>query len=115
MARHTLLRAAGLSLAAVGAALGGGAGTAQAAAGDLDPAAAARGVTDALTHATAPVESLPLNPLKGTGVDPLDNGVATQVADFRGVDTRELTGSLGHLPDLPVAGPLLGGLLPGSR
>ncbi len=30
------------------------------------------------------VADLKPNPLAGTGVDPLDNGVATQVADFRG-------------------------------
>ncbi|MEU2431025.1 hypothetical protein ABZ611_16205 [Streptomyces sp. NPDC007861] len=117
MARHTLLRAAGLSLAAVGAALGGGAGTAQAAhtphVGDLDPAAAVGAATGALGYAGATVESVPLNPLADTGVDPLDNGVGTQIADFRSLDTRSLTGSLGHVQDLPVAGPLLGGMLPG--
>ncbi|MGW2562990.1 hypothetical protein ACWCXB_27805 [Streptomyces sp. NPDC001514] len=107
MARHTLLRAAGLTVTAVGAALGAGAGVAQAGqAGDLDPTAALRS-----TAATA--EHLPLNPLANTGVDPLDNGVGTQVADFKAVNTRSLTGSLASAPDLPVAGPLLGGLLPG--
>ncbi|MGW1880951.1 hypothetical protein [Streptomyces sp. NPDC001970] len=107
MARPTLLRSAGLTVTALGAALGAGAGVAQAGqAGDLDPAAALR-----TTAATA--EHLPLNPLANTGVDPLDNGVATQGAGFKGVNTRTLTGDLASAPDLPVAGPLLGGLLPG--
>ncbi|UUN28796.1 hypothetical protein [Streptomyces sp. FIT100] len=117
MARHTLLRAAGLSLAAVGAALGGGGGTAQAAqtphVGDLDPAAAVGPTTDAIGYTGAAVKSLSLNPLAGTPVNPLDNGVSTQVADFRSLDTRTLTGSLGRPSELPVAGPLLGGVIPG--
>lgn len=37
-------------------------------------------------------------------MDPLDNGVGTQVADFRGLDSREVTGpvaqaeSVGSIP-----------------
>ncbi|MER6819258.1 hypothetical protein ACFUZA_14210 [Streptomyces cellulosae] len=50
------------------------------------------------------VADLKPNPLAGTGVDPLDNGLGTQVADFRGVDSREATGpvaqadSVGSIP-----------------
>ncbi|MFE7774095.1 hypothetical protein ACFU5O_09370 [Streptomyces sp. NPDC057445] len=114
MARHTLLRAAGLAVTAVGAALGAGAGSAQAAqVGDLDPAAALHALDGTAGHMSGPVEHVPLNPLANTGVDPLDNGVGTQVADFRPVNSRELTGSLGGVDDVPVAGPLLGGITPG--
>ncbi|MEU6663603.1 hypothetical protein [Streptomyces sp. NPDC046821] len=138
MARHTakkssagrraLLRA-GLTLTAAGAALGGGAVTAGAAepaatplaspVGDLDAAAAGGAVTGALHDATsgglAPVKHLKLNPLAGTGVDPLDNVVGTQVADFKPVSTAVATGPLskgGALADLPVVGQVTS-VLPG--
>ncbi|MFF1737577.1 hypothetical protein [Streptomyces sp. NPDC058247] len=128
-AQRALLRA-GLTLTAAGAALGGGAvsaGAAEPAAaplaspvGDLDSAAAAGGaVTGALETATAgglaPVKHLRLNPLSGTGVDPLDNAVGTQVADFKPVTTAVATGPLtkgGALADLPLVGPATS-LLPG--
>ncbi|WP_338672410.1 hypothetical protein V1460_05165 [Streptomyces sp. SCSIO 30461] len=132
MARHAKprqprLRAAGLTVtvSAIGAAIGGGAGVAQAAehaepapalpayrVADLEPAPAVGALTGA-TGAGAvgnPVRSVPLNPLAHTPVDPLNNGVGTQIADFKPVDTRQATGSLGHVPDVPVAGPMLGGL-----
>ncbi|MGW6361736.1 hypothetical protein ACWFR5_42855 [Streptomyces sp. NPDC055092] len=138
MARHTakksstaqraLLRA-GLTLTAAGAALGGGAvsaGAAEPAAaplaspvGDLDAAAAGGAVAGALGSASAgglaPVKHLRLNPLSGTGVDPLDNAVGTQVADFKPVTTAVATGPVakgGALADLPLAGPV-SSLLPG--
>lgn len=40
-------------------------------------------------------------------MDPLDNGVATQVADFRGLDSREVTGPVAQAESvggIPVAG-----------
>ncbi|WP_175410815.1 hypothetical protein [Streptomyces sp. TRM64462] len=105
---------AGLTVSAVGAALGAAGGTAQAAQlHELDPAAALQAVTGAVPHAAAPVKHFKINPLAETGVDPLDNGFGTQVADFRPVDTTSVTGSLTSAPNLPVAGPLLGGVLPG--
>ncbi|MGW7370275.1 hypothetical protein ACWGI8_44415 [Streptomyces sp. NPDC054841] len=114
MARHKLLRTAGLTITAVGAALGGGAGAAQAASvGDVEPAASAQALADTVGYVSAPVQHIPLNPLANTGVDPLNNGVGTQVADFQSVDSRSLTGSLATAQDIPVAGPLLGGLIPG--
>ncbi|MEE1756213.1 hypothetical protein [Streptomyces sp. SP18CS02] len=113
MARRTLLKA-GLTVSALGAALAAGGGTAQAAgAPDVDAASAVRATTGAVPHAVGAVKHLKINPLAQTGVDPLDNGVGTQVADFRPVDTTMVTGSLTSAPNLPVAGPLLGGLLPG--
>ncbi|MGW7315013.1 hypothetical protein [Streptomyces sp. NPDC054854] len=114
MARHAAptppkrLRAAGLTLTMAGAALAMAAGGAQA--GELSVPAALAGVTD-------PVTNLKVNPLANTGVDPLDNGVATQVADFPSVGTGMVTGALtrgpsvGELPTAAVSS-LLGPVLP---
>ncbi|MET7618198.1 hypothetical protein [Streptomyces sp. NPDC005408] len=125
MARHTapqsrrlaLLRA-GLTVAAVAAALGAGEAAAHAApAAPLGPVApdtlgggTTQGLTGVVTNSVAGVgqlKSLQLNPLAKTGVDPLDNGIATQVADFQPVGTTTATGQLTQgqaLKDLPVAG-----------
>ncbi|WP_149185045.1 hypothetical protein [Streptomyces sp. TRM49041] len=105
---------AGLTVSAMGAALGAAGGTAQAAElHQVDPAAAVQALTDSVPYSAAPVKHLKINPLAETGVDPLSNGVGAQVSDFRPVDTRSATGSLTSAPNLAVAGPLLGGLLPG--
>ncbi|MFG2499761.1 hypothetical protein ACGFSB_16300 [Streptomyces sp. NPDC048441] len=134
MARHAtatkhlsraLLRA-GLTVTVAGAALGvGGAATASAApaadssAADQLPAAGAgvlRAVQEAAGGGLAPVKGLKLNPLAGTGVDPLDNAVGTRIADFKPVSTAAVTAPLtqggGSLSDLPVVGQAVG-LLPG--
>ncbi|MFJ1835551.1 hypothetical protein ACIOJ9_16995 [Streptomyces sp. NPDC088175] len=123
--RRALLRA-GLTVTAVGAALGAGGAAAQAAplphvpvvgadsslgaAGD----AAGGAVTGALGHslrgAVAPVAHLRLDPLAGTGTDPLDNAVGTQIADFKPISTAAVTDPLtsgGALKDLPLVGPLV--------
>ncbi|MEU9030235.1 hypothetical protein AB0D46_22460 [Streptomyces sp. NPDC048383] len=114
MARHAAptppkrLRAAGLTLSMAGAALAMAAGGAQA--GELSVPAALAGVAD-------PITNLKVNPLANTGVDPLDNGVATQVADFPSVGTGMVTGTLtrgpsvGELPTAAVSS-LLGPVLP---
>ncbi|MEV5613735.1 hypothetical protein [Streptomyces sp. NPDC052225] len=129
--RRSLL-CAGLTLAAAGAAVG--AGGAAASAEPLHPAQAAGlsapggdggsvGAGQALTgalHAStagglAPAKTLRLDPLAGTAVDPLDNSLGTQVADFKPVSTAAVTAPLtsgGSLDDLPVVGPATG-LLPG--
>lgn len=122
--RRALLRA-GLTVTALGAALGAGAGSAQAVA--LPPVAevpeqgsaalqavgetAGPAVTSALgtslTSSVAPITDLQLHPLANTGVDPLDNVVGTQIADFQPVTTAVLTDPLtsgGALNDLPVVG-----------
>ncbi|MFF9866292.1 hypothetical protein ACF1G0_12815 [Streptomyces sp. NPDC013953] len=115
MARHTFLKA-GLALSALGTALGATGGTAQAVpsqVGDLDAAAAMQGVSAAAPHVVGTAKNLKINPLAQTGVDPLDNGVGTQVGDFRPVDTTSVTGSLTSAPNLPVVGPVLGDALPG--
>ncbi|MFF4846795.1 hypothetical protein [Streptomyces sp. NPDC001194] len=113
MARHaapgsSTLRPAGLTLSMAGAALAMAAGGAQA--GELSVPAALAGVTD-------PIANLKVNPLAHTGVDPLDNGVATRVADFPAVGTTMVTGiltqgpSVGELPGA-AASSLLGPLTP---
>ncbi|MEU9624058.1 hypothetical protein ACIO8F_02975 [Streptomyces sp. NPDC087228] len=130
MARHALstsrrraLLRAGLTVTAVGAALGAGGAAAQAAPLPLVPAtgadtglgaageAATGAVTGALGHSLrngiAPVTHLRLDPLAGTGTDPLDNAVGTQVADFKPLSTSAVTDPLtsgGALKDLPVVG-----------
>jgi hypothetical protein len=136
MARHALSKSprrallrAGLTVTAVGAALGAGGAAAQAAPLSLAPAAGAQdtglglgedadaatgAVTGALgqslKHGIAPVTHLQLDPLAKTGTDPLNNGVETQIADFKPLSTTVLTDPLtsgGALKDLPVAGPVV--------
>ncbi|CAL9456566.1 hypothetical protein [Streptomyces sp. Tu 3180] len=131
MARHNAprtpaARRALAVLATAGAALGVGA-TAAAAAdsgalpgavdtgrtplGALDPQSGLRTAAGTTGHVTGPVADLRPNPLAGTGVDPLDNGVGTQVADFRPLDSRAVTGPVAQAPSvggLPVAGPVTG-------
>ncbi|GAA2784466.1 hypothetical protein [Streptomyces showdoensis] len=120
--RRSALLKAGLTVTAAGAAVFGVGGAAQAADGvglpmptdsltQVDGAAALEG----LGHGVAPLTRLQLDPLANTGVDPLDNGLGTQVADFKPVGTNLLTDHVtkgGALADLPVAGPLTQGLLP---
>lgn len=134
MARHALSKSrrrallrAGLTVTAVGAALGAGGAAAQAAPLPLVPAsgadsslgeagdAALGGATGALGHSLdsgiAPVTQLRLDPLAGTGVDPLDNAVGTQIADFKPVSTASLTDPVtdgGALRDLPLVGQVTG-------
>ncbi|MCX2185610.1 hypothetical protein [Streptomyces sp. SKN60] len=120
--RRSALLKAGLTVTAAGAALLGAGAAAQAAEGvgvplpvdsltKTDGAAALEGVG----HGVAPLTRLQLDPLANTGVDPLDNGLGTQVADFKPVGTNMATDLVtkgGALADLPVAGPLTQGLLP---
>lgn len=125
-ARRVLLRA-GLTITAMGAALGAGATAAQAAPPPSAPAseadstfgaitdAAAPALTGALGYslagAVAPITDLQPDPLAGTGVDPLDNAVGTQIADFAPVTTAVVTDPLtsgGALNDLPVVGEVTG-------
>ncbi|MFD9073225.1 MULTISPECIES: hypothetical protein [Streptomyces] len=136
-ASRALLRA-GLSVSVAGAALGLGGAAASAAPavpavplgaaavpdvaaplGEVDPSPAGSALLDGVQRATggslAPVKGLKLNPLAGTGVDPLDNAVGTQVADFKPVSTAMATGPLtqgGSVSELPVVG-AVAGVLPG--
>ncbi|WP_406725849.1 hypothetical protein WJ438_15910 [Streptomyces sp. GD-15H] len=127
MARHdapekSTVRRALATLAAAGVVLGVGATTAAAAdsgsplgltgaaptsLGEADPQAGAQPLTGTAGHVVGPVSGLKPNPLAGTGVDPLDNGVSTQVADFKPVDSRTVTGPVAHAPSVgsvPVVG-----------
>ncbi|MFJ3227708.1 hypothetical protein ACIPJS_30765 [Streptomyces sp. NPDC086783] len=126
MARHTPLnsptaRRALVALATAGAALGAGASTAAAESqtvlgvmhtrptslGNIDPQAGLGAVTGIVQYVTGPVEGLKPNPLAGTGVDPLDNGVGTQLGDFRPLTSQALTGPLAQAPSIgsiPVIG-----------
>lgn len=114
MARHAAptppkrLRTAGLTLSMAGAALAMAAGGAQA--GELSVPAALAGIAD-------PIGDLKVNPLANTGVDPLNNGIATKIADFPSVGTSMVTGSLtrgSSVAELPTAAvnSLLGPVLP---
>ncbi|WP_329289998.1 hypothetical protein [Streptomyces sp. NBC_01455] len=130
MARHAsgknpTARRALLALATAGAALGAGAATAAAdtapavdvmrsraaSAGNLDPQAGVQALSGTLGYVTGPLGNLKPNPLAGTGVDPLDNGIGTQLADFKPLSSQSLTRPLAQAPSLgsvPVVGQALG-------
>ncbi len=58
-------------------------------------------------YVTGPIAGLKPNPLAGTGLDPLDNGVGTQLADFKPLTSRALTGPLAQarsVGSVPVVG-----------
>ncbi|MFF4868118.1 hypothetical protein ACIPQA_03360 [Streptomyces sp. NPDC090109] len=122
--RRSALLKAGLTVTAAGAALVGAGAGAQAAAPlpvpvdsltQTDAAAAGAGALGGVGHALGPLTRLQLDPLANTGVDPLDNGLGTQVADFKPVGTNLVTDHLtkgGAVADLPVVGPLSQGLVP---
>ncbi|PWI43811.1 hypothetical protein [Streptomyces sp. ICBB 8177] len=112
-ASRALLRTA-LALSAAGAALAAGAGAAQASqlpgADDV-----VGGTVQGLESGVSPVKHLQLDPLARTTVDPLTNGVGTQIADFKPVGTQTVTGPLtdgDSLSQLPLVGEVTN-LLPG--
>ncbi|MFF8425339.1 hypothetical protein ACF07Y_09250 [Streptomyces sp. NPDC016566] len=126
--QHPTAQRALIALATAGAALGAGAATAHAAAapvldvpwrptslGKVDPNAGLTALTGTVGYVTGPVSGLKPNPLAGTGVDPLDNGVGTQIADFKPVGSQMLTGpvaqarSLNAVPGVGLVTGLLGG------
>ncbi len=129
MARHASPRTphaqrALVVLATVGAAVAAGAATASAAEGggdtiaglahtrptslgNIDPQAGVQAVAGVVGYVTGPVADLKPNPLAGTGVDPLDNGVGTKVADFQPLTSTALTGPVAQaqsLGSVPVVG-----------
>ncbi|MFD7131357.1 hypothetical protein [Streptomyces sp. NPDC059894] len=122
-------RRALVALATAGVALGAGTGAAAAAEaepvvdvlrtrptslGKIDPQAGAQALGGTVGYVTGPLSDLKPNPLAGTGVDPLDNGVGTQLADFQPVASRTLTApvaqaqSIGSIPVVGQAAKLLG-------
>nr|WP_168510640.1 hypothetical protein [Streptomyces sp. S1D4-11]QIY97919.1 hypothetical protein HEP87_33020 [Streptomyces sp. S1D4-11] len=79
--------------------------------GNLDPQAGLGALTGTLGYVTGPVAGLKPNPLAGTGVDPLDNGVGTQLADFKPLTSQALTRPLAQaqsVGSVPVVGQALG-------
>jgi hypothetical protein len=131
MARHAssptpTARRALTALATAGVALGAGAATAAAdtrpvvdvvrtsptSLGHVDPQAGLQVLGAMLPYVTGPVAGLKPNPLAGTGVDPLDNGVGTQLADFKPLTSKMVTGPVAQAPSIgavPVVGQALGG------
>ncbi|MFJ3445273.1 hypothetical protein ACIPM2_29300 [Streptomyces sp. NPDC086081] len=130
MARHdspkkpTARRALAL-LATAGAALGAGTTTAAADTtsllgvvntrptdlGRIDPQSGLQATTGTLGYVTGPVAGLKPNPLAGTGVDPLDNGVGTQLADFKPLTSQALTAPVAQaqsIASIPVVGQAAG-------
>ncbi|MDW8810403.1 hypothetical protein P1P68_37795 [Streptomyces scabiei] len=118
-----------LAVTTAGLALGAGAGTAAAAdgaapvvdvlrtrptsLGQVDPQAGLQALTGTVGYVTGPVAGLKPNPLAGTGVDPLDNGVGTQLADFQPLTSTALTGPVAQassIGSIPVLGQVVGGL-----
>lgn len=68
--------------------------------GEISPPAA-------LTYAVAPLKNLRPNPLAQTPVDPTNNQVGTQIADFRPIGTGVVTAPLSRgdsVRQLPVVG-----------
>ncbi|MFF7135003.1 hypothetical protein ACFZBZ_21915 [Streptomyces sp. NPDC008196] len=127
MARHTHPTAQRTltALATAGAALGAGAGVAAAdtepvvdvmrtrptSLGSVNPQAGLQSLTGTVGYVTGPVAGLKPNPLAGTGVDPLDNGVGTQLADFQPLTSQALTGPVAQaqsIGSMPVVGQVAG-------
>lgn len=79
----------------------------------LTSALPTQSVTGALGNAVAPVRDLKLDPFNNTAVDPLNNAVGSQVADFKPLSTAAVTGPVargGSLGTLPVLGTATGAL-----
>ncbi|ANS67518.1 hypothetical protein SLINC_5294 [Streptomyces lincolnensis] len=130
MARHTsspnpTAQRALVALATAGVALGAGAATAAAdtepvvdvmrtrptSLGSIDPQSGLQSLTGTVGYVTGPVAGLKPNPLAGTGVDPLDNGVGTQLADFQPLTSQALTGPVAQaqsIGGMPVVGQVAG-------
>ncbi|NUS23315.1 MAG: hypothetical protein HOV70_26875 [Streptomyces sp.] len=113
------------ALATAGVALGAGAASAAAdtqpvdelvhtrptSLGRIDPQAGLQGLTNTVGYVTGPVAGLKPNPLAGTGVDPLDNGLGTQIADFQPMTSQMLTAPVAQaqsIGSMPVVGQVTG-------
>ncbi|MFI9648583.1 hypothetical protein ACIHAA_20065 [Streptomyces sp. NPDC052040] len=69
-------------------------------------------LTGVVGRVTGPLADLRPNPLAGTGVDPLDNGLATRIGDFKPLGTQSLTRPVAEaqsLGSVPVVGQVLRG------
>lgn len=81
--------------------------------GKIDPQSGLQATTGTLGYVTGPVAGLKPNPLAGTGVDPLDNGIGTQLADFKPMTSQALTGPVAQaqsIESIPVLGEAAGSL-----
>jgi hypothetical protein len=81
---------------------------------DVDPVAATHAAGSALVGS---VKYLPVNPFAHTNVNPLDNSLGSQIADFKPVSTEIVTGPLAHsrsVSELPVVGGAVGRLAAGA-
>ncbi|MER6123424.1 hypothetical protein ABT173_12275 [Streptomyces sp. NPDC001795] len=133
MARHAsprtpTARRALVLLATAGAAVGAGAATASAdtapaldvlntrpaSLGKVDPGAGLQALTGNLRYVTGTIAGLKPNPLAGTGTDPLDNGVVTQLADFKPLSSQALTRPVAEAKSFGGV-PVLGGVLKAVR
>lgn len=113
-----VLATAGVALGAANAAAAadtssvpGGVNSRPVSLGKIDPQSGLQAATGSLGHVTGTAAGLKPNPLAGTGVDPLDNGVGTDVADFKPMTSRELTGPVAQaqsIGDIPVVGQAAG-------
>ena len=124
MARHAnpTARRTLTALATAGVALGAGAGVAAAdtepvvgmvgvptSLGNVDPQAGVQALTGSVGYVTGPVAGLKPNPLAGTGVDPLDNGVA--LGDSQPIASRALLAPVAQaqsIGSMPVVGQVVG-------
>ncbi|MDQ0763494.1 hypothetical protein [Streptomyces canus] len=114
-----------IALATAGVALGAGAkvaaadtepvagmvGARPASLGNIDPRAGVQVPTGSVGYVTGPVAGLEPKPLAGTGVDPLDNGVATQLGDSQPIASRALWGPVAQaqsIGSMPVVGQVAG-------
>lgn len=79
--------------------------------GKIDPESGLQAATGTLGYVTGPVAGLKPNPLAGTGVDPLDNGIGTDLADFKPMTSQALTGPVAQaqsIGSIPVVGQAAG-------
>ncbi|MFF4354603.1 hypothetical protein [Streptomyces sp. NPDC001530] len=79
--------------------------------GNVDPQAGVAALTGSVGYVTGPVAGLKPNPLAGTGVDPLDNGIGTQLADFKPLSSHTLTRPVAQaqsVGSIPVLGQVTG-------
>ncbi|MFF7332992.1 hypothetical protein ACIQU5_16290 [Streptomyces sp. NPDC090306] len=121
--QHPTARRALVALATAGVALGAGAGAASASTdggpaidavrtrptslGNVDPLAGLDALGGTLGYVTGPLSDIQPNPLAGTGVDPLDNGVGAQLADFKPLTSQALTAPVAEaksIGSMPVIG-----------
>jgi hypothetical protein len=98
---RTLLRAAAVAVTSAAALASVGAASADAAG---DARGGGRLAGEAILNAP---KYLPVNPLARTSVNPLDNSIGSQIADFKPVSTADVTKPIADsrsVADLPLLG-----------